>query len=89
MNDNDVQVFTGDEIHFTDGTVWSCTFLSRFEGVVVFVACAFKDIPQYCVRDFFPDDVKPLILDAIKGGAKILKGVGIAKNKNRRGKKNE
>ena len=76
---SDIDIYTGDEIHFTDGTIWSCTFRSSYEDMVVFVACGFKDISNYCGEIFWPEDVKPLIIDAIHGGAKIVKGVGLEK----------
>jgi len=80
---NDLELFenlsTGDEIHFTDGTIWSCTSMgwSGSEELVVFVPMSFKKLADndgWCQHTFFPEDVKSLLFDAVKGGAQIIKG---------------
>lgn len=79
--------YTGDEIHFTDGTIWSCLLYSSLiilpeEDCVVFIPMSFKNwLDDEFVRHFyFVDEVKPLLKDALKGGAKIVRGVGLAKD---------
>jgi len=82
---NDLELFenlsTGDEIHFTDGTIWSCTSMgwSGSEELVAFVPMSFKQIQdgEWCKDYFFPGDLKCVVFDAVKGGAKIIKGVGL------------
>jgi hypothetical protein len=79
--------YTGDEIHFTDGTIWSCLLYSSLiispeADCVVFIPMSFKNwLDDKFVRDYyFVDEVKSLLKDALKGGAKIVRGVGLAKD---------
>lgn len=77
--------YTGDEIHFTDGTIWSVLsfsdlhpLLTMKENTVIFVPMSFEQIRkqgrgEYC----FLNDVKGVLKDALKGGAKIVRGVGV------------
>ena len=77
--------YTGDEIHFTDGTIWSVLsfsdlhpLLTMVENTVIFVPMSFEQIRkqgrgEYC----FLNDVKGVLKDALKGGAKIVRGVGV------------
>ncbi len=79
--------YTGDEIHFTDGTIWSVLsfsdlhpLLTMKENTVIFVPMSFEQIRkqgrgEYC----FLNDVKGVLKDALKGGAKIVRGVGVKK----------
>lgn len=79
--------YTGDEIHFTDGTIWSLLLfsdlyplLSSMESKeVIFVPMSFEQMrEQGFVKDYyFPNDVKGVLKDALKGGAKIVRGVGV------------
>lgn len=76
---------TGDEIHFTDGTIWSVLLFSDLyplltmeENTVIFVRMSFEQMREqgrgeYC----FLNDVKGVLKDALKGGAKIVRGVGV------------
>ncbi len=77
---------TGDEIHFTDGTIWSLLLfsdlyplLSMESKEVIFVPMSFEQMrEQGFVKDyFFISDVKGVLKDALKGGAKIVRGVGV------------
>ena len=77
---------TGDEIHFTDGTIWSVLLfsdlyplLSMESKEVIFVPMSFEQMrEQGFVKDyFFISDVKGVLKDALKGGAKIVRGVGV------------
>ena len=81
--------YTGDEIHFTDGTIWSVVLFSDLwplltmeENTVIFVPMSFEQMrEQGFVKDyFFISDVKGVLEDALKGGAKIVRGVGLAKD---------
>ena len=79
--------YTGDEIHFTDGTIWSCLLYSSLiispeADCVVFIPMSFKNwLDDKFVRDYyFVDEVKSLLKDALNGGAKIVRGVGLAKD---------
>ena len=77
----DVIPYTGDEIHFTDGTIWSCTNMGWGDlSEVVFAPMSFEQIKEEgFVQDyFFPETVKPVIIDAFKGGAKLVKGVALS-----------
>lgn len=70
-------ISTGDQIQFTDGTIWTCT-LRGWGGdtdMVVFVPMSLKQLEEdgWCKDYFFPDDVKSILRDAIKGGAQIIK----------------
>lgn len=79
--------YTGDEIHFTDGTIWSVLsfsdlypLLTMEENAVIFVPMSFEQMRkqgrgEYC----FLNDVKGVLKDALKGGAKIVRGVGVKK----------
>ncbi len=79
--------YTGDEIHFTDGTIWSVLTFSDLYPLltmkkikVIFVPMSFEQIRkqgrgEYC----FLNDVKGVLKDALKGGAKIVRGVGVKK----------
>ena len=78
--------YTGDEIHFTDGTIWSLLLfsdlyplLSMESKEVIFVPMSFEQMrEQGFVKDyFFISDVKGVLKDALKGGAKIVRGVGV------------
>lgn len=79
---------TGDEIHFTDGTIWSCLWWSSLipispeEDCVVFISISFKRWldGEFVSDPYFVDEVRPLLKDALKGGAKIVRGVGLAKD---------
>ena len=80
---------TGDEIHFTDGTIWSLLLfsdlyplLSMESKEVIFVPMSFEQMrEQGFVKDyFFISDVEGVLKDALKGGAKIVRGVGLAKD---------
>jgi len=67
----------GDQIQFTDGTIWTCA-LRGWGGdtdMVVFVPMSLKQLEEdgWCKDYFFPDDVKSILRDAIKGGAQIIK----------------
>ena len=77
---------TGDEIHFTDGTIWSVLLfsdlyplLSMESKEVIFVPMSFEQMrEQGFVKDYyFVSDVKGVLKDALKGGAKIVRGVGV------------
>lgn len=77
---------TGDEIHFTDGTIWSVLLfsdlyplLSMESKEVIFVPMSFEQMrEQGFVKDYyFSNDVKGVLKDALKGGAKIVRGVGV------------
>jgi hypothetical protein len=79
---------TGDEIHFTDGTIWSVLLfsdlyplLSMESKEVIFVPMSFEQMrEQGFVKDYyFVSDVKGVLKDALKGGAKIVRGVGVKK----------
>ena len=79
---------TGDEIHFTDGTIWSVLLfsdlyplLSMESKEVIFVPMSFEQMrEQGFVKDyFFISDVEGVLKDALKGGAKIVRGVGVKK----------
>lgn len=81
---------TGDEIHFTDGTIWSVLLFSDLypfftmegdEKEVIFVPMSFEQMrEQGFVKDyFFISDVEGVLKDALKGGAKIVRGVGVKK----------
>jgi hypothetical protein len=79
--------YTGDEIHFTDGTIWSVVLFSDLyplltmeENTVIFVPMSFEQMKeQGYVKDYyFSNDVKGVLKDALKGGAKIVRGVGLA-----------
>jgi hypothetical protein len=80
--------YTGDEIHFTDGAIWSCLPWSSLipispdEDCVVFIPISFKRWldGEFVSDPYFVDEVKPLLKDALKGGAKIVRGVGLAKD---------
>ena len=80
--------YTGDEIHFTDGTIWSCLLLSSLRPIsrkadcVVFIPMSFKNWldGEFVSHPYFVDEVKSLLKDALKGGAKIVRGVGLAKD---------
>ena len=76
-------ISTGDEIHFTDGAIWSCTLRgwSESTNMVVFVPMSFEQLQNdgWCKDYFFPDDIKSILYDAINGGAKIIKSVGLEK----------
>jgi hypothetical protein len=83
----DGEPYTGDEIHFTDGTIWSCLLYSSLiilpEGdCVVFIPISFKRWldGEFVGDPYFVDEVRPLLKDALKGGAKIVRGVGLAKD---------
>ena len=79
--------YTGDEIHFTDGTIWSVLsfsdlhpLLTMVENTVIFVPMSFEQIRkqgrgEYC----FLNNVKGVLKDALKGGAKIVRGAGVKK----------
>lgn len=75
---------TGDEIHFTDGTIWCCTFQRWFEddpnAIVVLVPKSFAQLKEdeWSQHTYFPSDFKSLLIDAVKGGASVKKGVGLA-----------
>lgn len=80
-----MDIGTGDEVHFTDGSIWCCNLLSWTKddkGYVVFCPCSFQDLregkehPKY----YFPSELKSLLVDAVKGGAKIIQGVGLIKD---------
>jgi hypothetical protein len=80
--------YTGDEIHFTDGTIWSVVLFSDLyplltmeENTVIFVPMSFEQgKEQGYVKDYyFSNDVKGVLKDALKGGAKIVRGVGVKK----------
>jgi hypothetical protein len=80
--------YTGDEIHFTDGTIWSVLLFSDLyplltmeENTVIFVPMSFEQgKEQGYVKDYyFSNDVKGVLKDALKGGAKIVRGVGVKK----------
>jgi hypothetical protein len=78
--------YTGDEIHFTDGTIWSCLLYSSLRPIspeedkdcVVFISMSFKRWldGEFVRHPYFVDEVRPLLKDALKGGAKIVRGVG-------------
>lgn len=77
---------TGDEIHFTDGTIWSLLLfsdlyplLSMESKEVIFVPMSFEQMrEQGFVKDYyFINDMKGVLIDALKGGAKIVRGVGV------------
>ena len=79
---------TGDEIHFTDGTIWSVLLfsdlyplLSMESKEVIFVPMSFEQMrEQGFVKDYyFINDMKGVLIDALKGGAKIVRGVGVKK----------
>ncbi len=80
--------YTGDEIHFTDGTIWSCLWWSSLRPIspeadcVVFIPMSFKNWlnDEFVSDPYFADEVRPLLTDALKGGAKIVRGVGSAKD---------
>jgi hypothetical protein len=80
--------YTGDEIHFTDGTIWSCLWWSSLRPIspeadcVVFIPMSFKNWlnDEFVSDPYFADEVRPLLTDALKGGAKIVRGVGLAKD---------
>jgi len=70
-------ISTGDQIQFTDGTIWTCA-LRGWGGdtdMVVFAPMSLKQLEEdgWCKDYFFPDDVKSILRDAIKGGAQIIK----------------
>jgi len=67
---------TGDEIHFTDGTVWYC---GEYQNYVVFFTRSFKELKDmgYFDNYLLAYEVKSVVIDAIKGGAKIVRGVGL------------
>ena len=80
--------YTGDEIHFTDGTIWSLLLFSDLyplltmeENTVIFVPMSFEQMREKgFVKDYyFLNDVEGVLKDALKGGAKIVRGVGVAK----------
>lgn len=80
--------YTGDEIHFTDGTIWSLLLFSDLYPLltmeskeVIFVPMSFEQMrEQGFVKDYyFVSDVKGVLKDALKGGAKIVRGVGVKK----------
>ncbi len=77
---------TGDEIHFTDGTIWSLLLfsdlyplLSMESKEVIFVPMSFEQMRERgFVKDYyFINDMKGVLIDALKGGAKIVRGVGV------------
>ncbi len=81
---------TGDEIHFTDGTIWSLLLFSDLyplltmeggEKEVILIPLSFEQMKeQGFVKDYyFLNDVEGVLKDALKGGAKIVRGVGVAK----------
>jgi len=80
--------YTGDEIHFTDGAIWSCLlysslrYISPEEDCVVFIPISFKRWldGEFVSHPYFLDEVNSLLKDALKGGAKIVRGVGLAKD---------
>jgi hypothetical protein len=77
-----MEIGTGDEIHFTDGSIWCCNLLQWTEsdpGYVIFCPCSFEEIRQGNQPDkyYFPSELKSLLIDAVKGGAKIEQGVGL------------
>lgn len=80
--------YTGDEIHFTNGTIWSLLLFSDLyplltmeENTVIFVPMSFEQMREKgFVKDYyFLNDVEGVLKDALKGGAKIVRGVGVAK----------
>jgi len=70
---------TGDEIHFTDGTIWYCGFHERFKNEVVFYLSSFEELKYmgYSNNYLLAYEVQSVVIDAIKGGAKIVRGVGL------------
>ena len=81
---------TGDEIHFTDGTIWSVLLFSDLypfftmegdEKEVILIPMSFEQMKeQGFVKDYyFVNDVKGVLKDALKGGAKTVTGAGVAK----------
>jgi hypothetical protein len=82
--------YTGDEIHFTNGTIWSLLLFSDLyplltmeggEKEVILIPMSFEQMrEQGFVKDYyFLNDVEGVLKDALKGGAKIVRGVGVAK----------
>ena len=78
--------YTGDEIHFTDGTIWSCLLWSQLRMIsddqdcVIFIPISFQQwlAQEPVYNEYFSAEVGSLIKDALKGGAKIVRGVGLA-----------
>lgn len=77
---------TGDEIHFTNGAIWSLLLFTDLyplftmeENTVIFVPMSFEQMrEQGFVKDYyFINDMKGVLIDALKGGAKIVRGVGV------------
>ena len=79
---------TGDEIHFTDGTIWSVLLFSDLypfftmegdEKEVILIPVSFEQMRERgFVKDYyFINDMKGVLIDALKGGAKIVRGVGV------------
>ncbi len=81
--------YTGDEIHFTNGTIWSVLLFSNLyelltmeEDTVIFVPMSFRKMREQdgFVKDYyFVSDVEGVLKDALKGGAKIVRRVGVEK----------
>lgn len=80
--------YTGDEIHFTNGTIWSLLLFSDLyplltmeggEKEVILIPLSFEQMKeQGFVKDYyFLNDVEGVLKDALKGGAKIVRGVGV------------
>ena len=102
ITDDYDNIETGDEIHLTSGEVWSCVFSTcgPIDLGVHFVKGSFAEAREHgdfvansceklyapSVKDLIIDAVKDLIIDAVKGGAKIHKGVGLAKKARKRRK---
>ena len=94
ITDDYDNIETGDEIHLTSGEVWSCVFSTcgPIDLGVHFVKGSFAEAREHgdfvansCEKLYAPS-VKDLIIDAVKGGAKIHKGVGLAKKARKRRK---
>lgn len=80
--------YTGDEIHFTNGAIWSLLLFTDLyplfnnameENTVIFVPMSFEQMRERgFVKDYyFINDMKGVLIDALKGGAKIVRGVGV------------
>lgn len=83
-------LYTGDEIHFTDGTIWSLLLFSDLypdftmegdEEEIILIPKSFEQMKeQPLVKDYyFWNDVQGVLKDALNGGAKIVRGVGLKK----------
>ena len=83
ISTNPDDLFTMDEIHFTSGAIWSCVLERHTPDIefIIFIKGSFAEAEEkgFSWRSderIDAETVKDIILDALKGGAKIVKGVG-------------